>query len=1130
MPELFDHDPDLLRREIATGLICQEFSAEDVPAFLLLVQTQASGHSTFLWERTVIPLLAGHGKDLQARIDSLHSAFSGDRPVRSALRVWLRKYNRDLPYCPGSPFWFVNAVIGECALVQISGAFAAAYLDRMFTQGAVGELPPEAAESQFDVLVGSFIRSDQLAADDEMSVRALKDCLVEAGTRIARIARLMRNQVPPSGGWSVDGILDVSRKLLRLDLSGLPMSAVNVLRERIGFGISTHSFDQVLGIFRKYPKAKIVVHGNSWTPACGTALPVAEAQLYIGGQGPRRVVLADDLGREPDELVAMLEHGATDWHETRGVRWRVATHEFVVKHPSRLRSKARPILRDSDTVANPVGWVWTGPDTCSEWIDRDSTAASFSGWKEAVPPRLHLLAWQSVDRAGLPTFFTFKFRLINAPAGSLRLICQPRTGDEEVLWAGPASGRWVTLRRSVPATAGSGSLFRAEIVTPRGDESHPVVTWNWRVPALFHCGRRLRPGEQDLPSDGSDLFLISEQIPEVTNGSVHEVSDDDPALGGACLYGIQLDSKSLVSRVASSGHVWLFPTRTTPPTLLRLVAIDCPRLKEEAFTLSDAAVRVFFKRPPAVCVTMQNVDSDQLTNSEALELLRHSELCVGLDNDLSPECRVSLRELHEFINVERRETTVTFTLQLEDILPANLLDPSFVVQRIGLNQWLETDIGDQEANLPASNRSERFVVLPYDSEDPRPRTPLHQGSLALKDSSNLYDDLVLGAFGDDTLPSVGQTECTSVALDGDYPFTEMRIQSRRSIPLAGIWFYKNRLTLSDLSKLLSPESTPSCAVCVIPAERTLEFSVFANGLDLPLSTKAIEGPQSQEFSLLDVLSNETLADPKLQSKWLTASFSEIKATCDGEPAGCLAIDARADVTDFEILDCLGPTSAGESTVRFSVSVIPGLSEDRTFLVELVHLREERIVNTEELTWPSRSLSKHTEVSGMSLPHPGDYNLRLRRRSETVELLSIHVTARRHSPDERADLNELLAEFPDGQLSLNAICRLYDAMAHSHEPWNNVRLICVLENARDAFDRTDSCEYRLVDTLLAFLTMRHLPTVQLVRPYETCKEDISNVSSVVLQVQFNSPEPVRRDLQEWELRLVGGCPKNLNFEK
>ena len=183
----------------------------------------------------------------------------------------------------------------------------------------------------------------------------------------------MRNQVPPPDGWSVNGLLEFARARLGLDLSGLPNSAVSVLRERIGFGIATHSFDQVLGIFRKYPRARVLVGGSTWTPATGAALPVTEAQLHIGGHNPRRVELTDDLGRRADELVSMLKRGVTDWQETGGIRWRVAPREFAVKHPSRLRSKSRPIVGECDSVDKPAGWVWTGSDTSLHESGEDST-------------------------------------------------------------------------------------------------------------------------------------------------------------------------------------------------------------------------------------------------------------------------------------------------------------------------------------------------------------------------------------------------------------------------------------------------------------------------------------------------------------------------------------------------------------------------------------------------------------------------------------------------------------------------------------------------------------------------------------------------------------------------------------
>jgi len=1109
---LSDSESEELRGELFESLLNEKFTAAHVPGFFLLIQTRATEHSQFLWERTVIPLLAGVGDDQQSRIDALRPAFENSAQnsvLHDALRKWLRKYERDLPYNPGSHSWFVNAVIGECALVRISARFATEYLDEMFARGALGDIVVETAESQFDIFLERCLRIGTLQSNEEKSVRALKDCLVEAAIRIAKISRLIRNQTPPVNGWTVDEIIDLSRRVLATDLSGLPQSAVNVLRERIGVGIATLTFDQVVRMFKEHPHAKLFIHGDLWHPSCELGLPIASASLQIG-EHTRRVQLVDDLGRGPNELASELRKGDTGWQEAGNISWRVAKEVFAVFHPSRLRSKARPLLLVGDTTSRPTGWAWTGPDYYS-----DSIAAGLETLQSQIAQRgdlrLHVHAWQSVDNSGKSTFYVSRFRARNINAGSLRLSFRTGANSEEYLWSGVATGDWISIRKPIAATAGAITVFSVQNITASGEKRFADQNFTWRMPALFEQHRRLTPGEQIAPAADSELCLITSAPPIVENA--FSTQQGIPLSSTeVMLFRIRVCASEVSARIASLGSIWILRPKSQSVAQLRLVQSEGNSEDLPQLFISDPLVRVFSRKLPQVRIIVHTSNSESLSDEEAFSLLSHHELCLGVDDELSPDCVMPLRELRASISLSRTNESLRFTLPLEGVLPARLLEPSFAIQRVGLSCWLSEQ---NEDSMQSGAMFERFVTLPYDSEQILPRTRMHCGSLLLRDSSKTYDDLVLYAFDSESIPVAGDFNSVLTDFEAHYPFTDLKIRARRELPTVGVWFFNTILALDEFIKLFR-DAAPSCGVCQVPEGHSIFINVFG-GRELLISSKSIAGPYSEDIFLANLVCDELKSDANAQTAWLSHSRSRLTVTYNQGLVESLEIDLRLAVVGFELLE-IGPTTVvGSCTIRTLVSAIPGFAIEKTLNFELIDLAQSEVVVEQfSATWITNSLKVERKTIEFKAPHPGEYELRLKRPDDDVVLKQLKATVSSTS-DDVIDIDTYLTEFPHGPLSLSVLHQLYYLTLRTHAPWKVERLKLKLNNARDSIDSTTP-EYRLLDTLLAFLTDKKLPSVEIVRPRDVSNRFILEVALVTLQVQFASQEASRSDLKLWQQSL------------
>ena len=1097
-----DTESEELRRELYNSLLQNKFVAAHVPALLLLIQTRATEHSRFLWEETVMPLLAGVGDGQHSRINLLRPAFSNS-VLHHALRGWLRQYERDLPYNPGSHFWFVHAVIGECALVRVSAKFASQYLDSMFAKGAMGDVVHEAAESQFDFLLSSCLRNGHLHSDEELSVRALKECLVESGIRIAKISRLMRNLTPPIQGWSIDEIIDLSRRMLAVDLSGLPKSAINVLEDRIGIGLNNLTLDQVLGLFKEYPNATLLVNGEKWSPSSEIGLPVAPAALHIGGH-VRRVQLVDDLGRGAVEVVAAMWNGDTGWRETGNIYWRASKDCFEIKHPSRLRSKARPVLQVNDSLDSPTGWVWSGLDLHFNSSGNQSESRNGELY-EHTSFRVHVHAWQSLDLSGKPTFYVSKFRIRHRGRGALRFYVQRTDGSQECLWSGAANSDWISIRRPVTSVAGCVTVFKAEHIDINGEMNVATQNFTWHIPALFNRYRRVDPGEQITPAESCEFRLITVDPPSVTSADYSkEVVDGEPTKVN--LYRIKYVASEKPVKIASSGTVWTIRSQKTPVTQLRLFQSDEQGVPS-GLMLSDPLVRVFVGKAPSVKIVVHVSDSSAFSEDDAFKLISHFELSIGVDDELSPDCVTSINALRSFVSFFRGNNAIHFSFPLDRILPAKFLEASFIVQKIGLNCWLTED------EMPSANPNvmfERFVTLPYDFEEILPHTRAHPGSLVLKDSTETYDDLILKAADRETIPHPDCANPIQEEFEATFPFTDLKIKAYRDLWSIGIWFNRRQLTLEEfLVYCKSP--APALGICLLRPMQSVTVDVFGEGKSL-CSTRTIEGPVSGEIRISNLISEHLIADARSQGDWFSNSQTRIVVTHNQQIIETLTVDLRMAVTEFKLKELIHG-AAGDCTIRVLISAIPGYSTDKAVAIELLKSDSSQLIVEQRcVSWSFGSLKAESREVELVAPSTGDYELRVKRSSDESILRRLATSL---SPvlDDSVDLGAFLDAFPDGSISLSNLERLYYIVVRTHEPWGIKRLTLKLGYALEQL-AIDSDEYRLVDTLLAFLLGRKLPAVAIVSPNRVSVPYAFEVALIALQVQFASKQAYRRHLKEW----------------
>jgi hypothetical protein len=1117
----FAHDPDQLRETLVRALtgdsLTGVFDEQCIPAFLLWVQTQAAGHSYRLWEETVIPLLAGSGEQGKHRQDRIRQTFNGERPFRAALRAWLDHHGRAAEYTKGDNyhFWFVRAVIGECALVGVRNDFVEAFFAGSLAEWARKADSRTSAEARFTQLHESYGKLPDINRDELGSIAALKECLVEAGTRLSALARLACGQLPPAGGWTVASLLDRARSLLGVTLADLPRAVIDALRERLEVGMGSLNLEQLVAFFRQYPDSVFTCPGGTWTLRAGSPPPIAQGTLTVGDGVARRVTLVDDLGRGPDELLATVGGNADRWYEGDGVRWRVSLTPFHPKHPSRLRSSARPVIRNSASLTHPDAWAWTGTALGSPGpADTGELAGSES--PKIDRRRFHLFAWPALDEELLPCFFLFRFRYMGSEAARVTVL---REGDPEPLWSGISRDDWVPLRLRVPATAGGTTRILAAEVAAGVSRQVGELKLRWPCPSLFAAGRRLIPGQHLIPGDGK-IVLITAGTPEIRGGKVRPINSQHRALAGASLYEVVPEGQAELA-IAAEGERWRIEPRHRLLLRLRLVQETTSGLDGAAYTFDEPGVRVFFSSPPLLQI---HVSLPQLGTEPkpdiVWDLVKEMQLAVGGATDSEPAIRVTLDSLRDSMITTSSGPEFCLSVPLRDFVPVDLLEPGFDVRRVALNGWLEME--DEGSSAGVTGQGERFVVLPYTRARILPRSPGRKGGVTLEDSSNLYHPLELLEPVSDEIPGAGQTRIDRVPLSTTLPLSALRLETRVAIPLLGGWFWRSEWNLQDLTDYVTGVDQP--CVRVIPPEggAGLRVAVTVDRPDGPgrtIAQDALIASVSADLPLAGLLPASLRADHNLQTAWLSNSASTIRLTAGEHEVGRVTLDLRPCATAFRILRQHDAAATGRTTVDVEAEIISGFLSDRNLTIHPVKRDAGPAPEgTPVVLAPTTpGLARAMIHCSVDLVEPGEYRLELRRSADGSLAASLDVTARAPTAVPDLKLAEFLESWSEGEPTLLNVLYLCRFIRLVPEPWAEFSLYTTVARARDAIrDRTSVC-YRLVDSLRGYLEdpPEGLTRVDLVDPESVPSEMIAEVGTVAMHVQMQTDEALRAGLPGWE---------------
>jgi hypothetical protein len=1128
LSEHFPHDPDQLRETLAHALTRDSlpgvFDERCIPAFLLWVQTQATGHSYRLWEETVIPLLAGSGEEGKQRQDRLRQTFNGEHPFRSALRAWLTHHGRAAEYTKGENyhFWFVRAVIGECALVWVRNDFVADFFSGSLVEWARKADSRASAEARFAQLHASYGTVTEISRDELGSIAALKECLVEAGTRLSALARLACGQLPPVSGWTVASLLDRAKSLLGLTLSDLPRAVVEVLRARLEVGMASLNLEQLVAFFRRYPESVFTCPGGTWTLRTGSPPPIARGTLVVGDGVARPATLVDDLGRGPDELLAIIGKNGERWYEDDGVRWRVSLAPFHLQHPSCLRASARPVLRNSDSLTHPGAWAWTGavPGSPGQADAAKPSAAlepTGSGSLHAGRRRLHLFAWPALDEELLPCLFLFRFRYAGDEAARVTLL---RDGELEPLWSGLSSDDWIPLRLRVPATAGGTTRIRATEVAAGVSRQVEELKFRWPCPALFAAGRRLIPGQHLIPGDGK-IVLITAGTPEIRGGQLRLINSQHRALAGASLYEVVPEGQTELS-IAAEGERWRIEPRHRLLIRLRLVQETSTGPDGAAYTFDEPGVRVFFSAPPLLQIHVSLPQPSADPEPDVVwDFVKGMRLTVGGAMDPEPAIRVALDSLRDSVRVTSSGSELCLSVPLRDFVPVDLLEPGFDVRRVALNGWFEME---GEGNpVGVTGHGERFVILPYTRARVIPRTPGRRGGVTLEDASGLYHPLELLESLSDEIPGTGQCRIDRVPLSATLPLSGLRLETRVAIPLLGAWFWRPEWNLQDLAEYVRGVDQP--CVRVIPPEGDARLCATVtveqpDGVERTIARDELVVSGCADLLLAELLPAGLRSDHNLQSIWLSNPASTIRLGVGEHEAGRVVLDLRPHTTAFRLLRQHEPAATGRTTVEVEAEIIPGFLSDRTLAVHPVRRDASRtpegspvVVSPGGPGWAPAVIQ-----CSVDLVEPGEYRLELRRAGDGSLAASLDVTAHAPAaPTPDLKLVAFLESWPEGEPTLANVLYLFRFIRCVPDPWAEFSLYTTVARARDAIrDRMSLC-YRLVDSLRGYLEEppEGLTRVDLVEPESVPPAVIAEVGTVAMHVQLQTDEPLRVGLSRWE---------------
>lgn len=1094
-PESFSAEE--LRFQLRDALLQGTFQKSHVPAFFTFVQTQAAAHSHRLWKETVIPLLAGEGPQRTILENRIGQTFETECPFRSAMREWLHDQRRASVYLKdGWHFWFVRATIGECALVGVSKEFTADFLKGLAREShRTGDFK-EVVQAHFrqQISASHWSRSSEEVL---RAIRALQECLVEAGTIVLQAFRQLANYVPPAEGWDLDALI---LKVQGANPVALPPMIRDFIRDRLEGEIGNLTLGQVVALLRKTPDCQLHTPTGRWDLSNLEPPPICHAVLWRGNQRLGSFDLTDDLGRRAEELNRLSP--SQDWKLTGEFRWRLDRQRFEVTHPSRLLSQARAVLPTGAT-ASPSLWVLTVP---AEW------ASNFGISGGRPPTRFLLRAFPILDRESNPAIRVRSFHIPSGWNGRVCLDAASNSQDgRQTLWEGQARRGEVRLNRTLQAQPGRSTIFQVIRLTGELETESRQMSLSWPVPSLFLEGRRLQPGRH-LVGSSARVSLVGTEEPYVQGNpsSVFRAS-----LGGEMYrwdFATGSDSRSIVE---VAGQRWELEFRSPltlrawlePPTF----AIEL-RPDRSRYRLTEEGIDLFFWDCPVLVLEVLGPTSSTDEMKSQMEQMR---LVAGNDSDCESWINLPLSDLIQ------DGGHGPFRIDLREVLPSTLIEPGLDVR------WLHLE------DSSSSGHNLRFVQLPYTLEDMERRGPDNSGMISLTDLSEAWKPLDLWPVGDSLMPTTGQTVQTAVTVRSEADYLDYQVQGLIDLELCGIWFETKCWTLRDIQRFLGNRQL-RCGIAVIPPDEDMSLQVEAVD-GIVLATTNLAGPCSRDLTFAEVFPKALLEDPSLQNSWLDNPHSSLVCRQRGSERGRIEIDLRGFVTSVEEESRQGPNSLGSTQIMLRIGFQKGSTVQDDLDLLLVRIDHEPAVEVmaQRLTFLGTLFEETHRQLELPLPSPGHYQVYLRRSGE-AEIMAHHdlyATA----PDIQFDtsLEVFLEDYFPEVPALEQVISLFRFLQSKrkflqgdHAPWNQLGFYSRMDAG---WNETTGVVQELLGLLRGLGDSpgdSSFVTIPFVKPNHVPQEIILEVATVVLHLEQNTPAYARPCLSEWEatldrLRMQGG---------
>ena len=1064
--KLSDIQATELREEVSRSLIDETFCSAHVAAFFILLQTQLPSHSMFLWEHDVIPLLAGTGPNRQEKKAQLHETFKGDYPFRSSMRNFLTRHRRARQYDPGSPFWFVKATIGECALMGISGGFAADYFDAAWRKGIVGSFSFESLSELFK----SLLSVAQFNFTEKQKVQSLAECMVPSALAIAQLARFSATATPPIEGWGLDSLLAKAKQNAGITIAALPHIATELIRERIGFGITQYSAEQIFSLFAQNPTLELWINKMQFPLEVDRPIPVAEALLQVGTK-QLRISITDELGRTCDEVIAAAKKGQTGiWNIEGDFHWRIEYRQFPVPNPKLRRQLAQPVY--SSESKEPDCWIWCGRD-----IGGTEAASS-------VKPLGRIFAWPTLIQQKKPAYFVHKIKMDNCDDGFMELFLLGKK-----LWAGAFHKNWIRLNMNADAPLGENAVFMLRLRNTDGNVIKRRLSFSWPMPSLFNFGRRVLPGQASNTAN-HDFVLFSNGEPNLINANAEFLSRDEEI----SKFKIIPNSSDEPWSIAISEVAWRFNQQVNHRLSVRLVSKASCAIDESRFSLSDDSTKLFFCNSPQIVISVFTSDS----SFDLPLFFKSTVVLAGYADSHEPDVQMPLDSLAHVLEVEEDCGQIDLRIDTSRIAREVLGKPEFRIKKVAIGSW--------ERSAESSGHSVEFLLLPFDMVTKQAITPTCTGGIRLIDSNKVFDDLTISGSSKKTIPVVGDV-VELQEFNDKLPLVDLKLQTSQELPLVGFWPFSEACSLlTEFNDDLKHE----LGIVVAPANSKLAFEIVANQVDC--ERVVYENPAAKTISISDVLPDSLKTEREIQKRWLEQSESTIRCLYEDREISRITLDATIAATEFSLVNQGRPNPAGETELKLAVTAIPGFTPQRSLTIQGYSIEQGRILDKQVVVFNANK-ERVTQNVFYVLPGTGEFRLSLLSESgESLEAINVVLDA---STDETS-LDNLLEYVGAVKYTEGPLIAIYETLSNETDPWENLTFKIKVTELRDRIASRESIEYRLADTLLAFLehSVRSISKVELIKFDEVPPKVLVSVGFVVMQLQFFSPLPIRRGLSNW----------------